>query len=95
MVFTEEEIEEIKANDLTVEKVESQIENFKKGFPFTKLHKSCFLGKEIKKINNSNFEEIISYHQKAQENGRITKFVPASGAATRMFKSLQFFFNNY
>ncbi|MEK7431766.1 MAG: DUF4301 family protein [Cyanobacteriota bacterium] len=95
MGFTEEEIKQIKANDLTVEKVEEQIENFKKGFPFTKLHKSCFLGKEIKKISDSDFEEIISYHQKAQKNGRITKFVPASGAATRMFKSLQFFFNNY
>ncbi|MFN8673029.1 MAG: DUF4301 family protein [Candidatus Sericytochromatia bacterium] len=95
MNFTNEELEQIKENDSTVETVINQIEAFKKGFPFTNLAKPCSLGKEIKKLEEKDFSEIISYHDKAQSEGRITKFVPASGAASRMFKSLLFFFNNY
>lgn len=93
--FTASEKSQIENHGLNDEIVAYQIEKFKKGFPFTKLAKSCSIEKEIKRIEEKDFESIINNHEKAQLEGRITKFVPASGAASRMFKSLLAFYNDY
>jgi hypothetical protein len=80
--------------DTPFEKMIEQIEVFEKGIPHLKLVRSCTNGDGITIIDEDSFEELITEYQHAVEAGRITKFVPASGAASRMFKKLQTVFVN-
>jgi len=95
--MTEQQIEQLrddyeKEKDriyTSFEKIIDQIETFKKGVPYLKLVRPCTKGDGITLIDEGLFEELISEYQLAVDAGRITKFVPASGAASRMFKKLQ------
>ncbi len=80
--------EQIKARGIDPETVKSQIEIFKRGFPFSKLVRPCGLGDGIKSVQKSDFERLITKYSRAASSGRAMKFVPASGAASRMFKLL-------
>jgi len=69
------------------EKILNQMETFEKGIPFLKLVRPCTIGDGLNVIDeDEDYEDLISIFQDAIENERIIKFVPASGAATRMFK---------
>ncbi len=63
-----------------------QIKIFEKGIPFLKLIKPCTIGDGVKVIPEADQEEYINIFSSALDEGRMIKFVPASGAATRMFK---------
>lgn len=66
-----------------------QLYTFKHGVPYIHLAEPCTIANHtIRQVNNQEAEEAISIAERAIAQGRITKFVPASGAATRMFKSL-------
>ncbi len=95
LIFNEEDIKQIKARGITLEKVLSQIETFKKGFPFTKLQRPCTLGDGITVIEKSQDERLGKIYSQAALSGRAMKFVPASGFASRMFELLLFFNNRY
>ncbi len=62
------------------------IENFKKGFPFLKLASSATYGRGITVMSEQQQAEAVEEYDKF--NGKRVKFVPASGAASRMFKDL-------
>ncbi len=62
------------------------IENFKKGFPFLKVVAPATPGKGIVVMNDARIEEAIKAYEGF--SGKVVKFVPASGAASRMFKDL-------
>ena len=65
----------------------SQIEIFKRGIPYTTLHRPCTVDDGITVLQQSTIEALEILAQ-AVSAGRVTKFVPASGAATRMFQAL-------
>ena len=71
---------------LSAEKIIEQIKIFEKGIPFLKLLKSCVIGDGVKLISKADQESYINEYHSALDEGRVVKFVPASGAATRMFK---------
>jgi hypothetical protein len=88
-MFTPEDIRLIKARGSNHEEVLQQIEYFRKGFPFLKITEAATGGKGIIRLSDDEiqrFEEL--YDRKTKEELSIIKFVPASGAASRMFKSL-------
>jgi len=87
----EKEIDEI---DTPFETIIDQIETFENGVPYLKLVRPCTKGDGITLIEEDLFEELISEYQLVVDTGRITKFVPASGAASRMFKKLLTVFVN-
>ncbi|MCZ6799659.1 MAG: DUF4301 family protein [Nitrospirae bacterium] len=70
------------------EQVEKQITLFKEGIPFSNLHSACTVNNGIREITSSEQSHMVSQFEKARETGRVMKLVPASGAASRMFKSL-------
>lgn len=94
-ILNENDLEQIQNKNIIKEKVISQIEIFKKGFPFTILDRPCLFGDGIIQIEKEIYEKLLGLFHEAESKGRITKFVPASGAATRMFKVLQSFNNKY
>ncbi len=87
-MFTPADLLQISARGLTPEKVISQINIFKKGIPFTNILRPCTINDGITALDNKEIERYIRVFDGAQKQGRCMKFVPASGAASRMFKYL-------
>ncbi len=69
-----------------------QLESYKKvlinGYPFISLAANCQPGKEIKIFDESEIARLRSVFRKEGLSKHLVKFVPASGAASRMFKDL-------
>lgn len=95
LIFDGEDIKQIKARGITPEKVISQIETFKKGLPFIRLRRPCTIGDGITVLQRSELERLDEIYSQAALSGRVMKFVPASGAASRMFRLLLSFYNRY
>lgn len=66
---------------------EKQLERFKKGFPWLDVVAPAVPGKGIEVMNEQEIAEAEDYLEKAEIKGKC-KFVPASGAASRMFKDI-------
>lgn len=88
MSFTEKDIKQIESKGLTLEKVQSQLELFKVGLPFINLKDAATIDSGILKLTDTEKSKYIDVFQKRRDTISIVKFVPASGAATRMFKFL-------
>jgi hypothetical protein len=86
--FRAEDLRQIEELGLTLEKVRSDIERFKKGFPVVKLQRPCTVGDGITVLRDSELARLSRVHTQAAAAGRMMKFVPASGAASRMFQLL-------
>ncbi len=95
VTFSKEDIEQIKARGITLEQVISQIEVFKRGFPFVRLNRPCTVGDGIFVVDGGDIERLVSLYMSEALKGRAMKFVPASGAASRMFELLVSFYNRY
>lgn len=80
---------------ISKDKVLDQIETFKEGIPFVKLEKAAVIGGGISKFSESEEKELIVKFEKSRKKLVLLKFVPASGAASRMFKSLFNFLDTY
>lgn len=95
MSFNKEDIEQIEQKGLTVDRVLAQIALFKKGVPFIKLESAATIGNGILSFKEEEVEKLINQFEAKRDNISIVKFVPASGAATRMFKLLFTFLKEY
>ena len=65
----------------------AQIERFRKGFPWLDIVAPATPGKGIEVLDEQAASEAAAYADKARVAGKC-KFVPASGAASRMFKDI-------
>jgi len=88
IAFTDKDIQELADRGITQEKILNQIEIFKEGIPPAKLIKPCTIGDGITVISSAEEKRLTELYQDAAASGRTMKFVPASGAATRMFHLL-------
>lgn len=95
MNFTQSDINQIEKKGLTVDRVLSQIELFKKGVPFVNLESAAIVGNGILSFNEAETIELINTFEAERDAISLVKFVPASGAATRMFKALFAFLKEY
>lgn len=69
-------------------RLQKQIERFKIGFSFINLDRPATVGDGILQFSENETEELIKAYNQRQKHCSVLKFVPASGAATRMFKEL-------
>ncbi|MCQ2140786.1 MAG: DUF4301 family protein [Bacteroidales bacterium] len=69
------------------EKIRMEVERFKKGFPWMEIVAPATPGKGIIVLNDEEVAAAAEYADKAEVKGKC-KFVPASGAASRMFKDI-------
>ena len=88
-MLTQEDRDFLAQKGISEEKLQQQLESFKTGFPFLRLSAAASPGKGITVPTE---EERAGYLQTwdnyLQGASRVVKFVPASGAASRMFKDL-------
>jgi hypothetical protein len=95
MKFTKKEIEKIKAHALTEEKVLSDLQQFEKGIPFTHLISAATHNNGILTFSKEQQDALVAFYEKYQDAISLVKFVPASGAASRMFEYLHRFVDSY
>ena len=95
MTFSEKDSIQIKKQGLTADLINGQIELIKSGMIYSNLVAAANIGNGILKIDKKQRLDYIKTFNKKQNQLSIVKFVPASGAATRMFKFLFQFFEDY
>ena len=86
-MFTEQDIRQIEARGADLLQIEQQIEHFKKGFPWMKIAGPATPERGIRVLTAEEADAAAAYYEKADVHGKC-KFVPASGAASRMFKDM-------
>lgn len=94
--LTGDDLVQIAALGISTDQVEQQIENFRKGFPKTKLLAAATVENGgIVRLDDSDISRYTQSYDRLSKDKKILKFVPASGAATRMFKDLYTFTASY
>lgn len=94
--FSDSDLKQMAALGLSEEVVNQQIENFRQGFPKTVLIEPATVENGgILRLDDKDINHLTAYYKQASKGKKILKFVPASGAATRMFKDLYAFASTY
>lgn len=85
----------IEKKGISEDAIEQQLSRFKEGFPFLRIESVAVIGNGIARFDDAEVARNIKTWKKFQAGGgRIEKFVPASGAASRMFKNIFAFVNS-
>ncbi|MCQ2315195.1 MAG: DUF4301 family protein [Bacteroidales bacterium] len=87
--------QQLESRGITVEQVENQLNQFKKGFAYSDLIAPATIGNGIVKFSEEEIKELVKQFDEDKQYYDILKFVPASGAASRMFKNLYSFVEEY
>ena len=91
--FSTPDTEQIKTHGLTPEIVAQQLADFVRGFPYANITRPATVGNGIIELSDIDITRYAEKYTAAQATKKIVKFVPASGAATRMFRDLFEFLN--
>lgn len=84
-------IEDIQKAGKSVVLVEKQLERFKEGFSYLPIDRPATIGDGIIELSDNSINEFIAFFESQAHDYGMVKFVPASGAASRMFKRLYSF----
>ncbi len=95
MSLSKTDIEQFKKHGLTPEKIDQQLKIFSEGIPFVKIVKAGSIGNGIESISEADQNRLVEFYELNNQKKEIVKFVPASGAATRMFQFLFMFLNEF
>ncbi|MFK8377692.1 DUF4301 family protein [Capnocytophaga canimorsus] len=88
MELTKNDLKQLSEKGITPEMLEQQVTLFKEGIPPIHLAAAATIGNGILSFSKEETAKYAAIYQKKKKGISILKFVPASGAATRMFKSL-------
>ena len=88
-MLTEADKAQLIAKGISEAQITQQLQDFQTGFPFLKLEGAAAIGKGIIAVDEKAEKQYIEAWERYKAQGhRVTKFVPASGAASRMFKDM-------
>ena len=86
---------EIYHRNVDLETVQNQFQFIKNGIPKINLEKPAILNDGILPISKDEAQYFANYFDERKQNLKLKKFVPASGAASRMFKFLLEFLDDF
>ncbi len=92
--LTQADHQELQQRSLSTSQVEEQLHLLRQGTPPLQLVRPCRVGDGIIQLTPQQSGDCHTQFQIAQAAGRVSKFIPASGAATRMFKDLLQYVDN-
>ncbi|MCH4551844.1 DUF4301 family protein [Aestuariibaculum lutulentum] len=95
VMFTDKDIRQIESHGLTQDKVIDQIECIKSGMEYSNLVEAATINKGILKFDKQGMQQYVDLYNSKLNVLKVVKFVPASGAATRMFKFIYQFLKDY
>ncbi len=79
----------LKKKGITLEKINEQLKSFASGFPFLEIRSAAEPGKGVVQVRENELPTLLNqWDEYLKSDATIIKFVPASGAASRMFKDL-------
>ena len=93
--LTNKDKQQLETLNISIDQVERQINQFKTGFPYSDLVAPATIGNGIIKFTDAEVQELIKQFEEDKEYYDILKFIPASGAASRMFKTIYSFVEEY
>lgn len=88
MQFTNQDIQQIKSKGIKIEEIDNQLKQFESGINAINLENAATLDKGIFKFSEQSIKQMAAQFDERKSEFDLMKFVPASGAASRMFKSL-------
>lgn len=95
ITLSPKDLEQLDSKGISKQKVIHQIETFKEGIPFVQLVKAAVVGNGILRFSEKEEEDLVQYFEDHRHDLDLLKFVPASGAASRMFKAMFNFLDTY
>jgi nicotinamide riboside kinase len=95
MGFSSLDFVQIHKQGVSLEDIQKQLNIFKNGISKVDLIEPATALKGISKLSENDFQQKASFFEENKSNLKLTKFVPASGAASRMFKFLTTFLNEF
>lgn len=95
MGLSEQDLGQIKQHGVSLENIQKQIAILKKGIAKMELLEAATVENGILKFSIVEFVEKATFFDENKSDLKLLKFVPASGAATRMFKFLTVFLNEF
>jgi len=87
-MFTANDLKQLSAKGIKPEVAERQLKYFRDGFPFLRLDRAATVGDGIWQLTDEEIDKLVQTCERKLGNRKVFKFVPASGAATRMFRDL-------
>ncbi len=88
-MLSKEDLKQIAGKGMTEAQVNAQLEQFKTGFPYLRLEAAASVGRGVMAPEEKERKEYVKAWEDYKRDGHaVVKFVPASGAASRMFKDL-------
>ena len=88
-MFTPADLQQLASKGISIAQAEEQLNYFKQGFPQLEIKQAANVGNGISRLSDEEQEKYIDLWEKyLDSDNTIVKFVPASGAASRMFKNL-------
>jgi hypothetical protein len=93
--FNDTDFEQIKSHGVFLEKIVEQLAIFDNGIAKIILDRPAKIDDGIVKLTKDEFQKYAAFFEIEKSNLKLKKFVPASGAASRMFKFLNEFLNNF
>jgi Domain of unknown function (DUF4301) len=87
-LFSARDLRQMAVMGIAPEEAARQVELFRNPPPYTRVLRPCRPGDGIRVLSLADHDEFLGHFDAAARRGRTAKFVPASGAATRMFKDL-------
>ncbi|WP_316928055.1 DUF4301 family protein [Gillisia marina] len=95
MKFSQKDITQIQEKGLSLKQVEDQIAIFKRGNKAVKILAAATVENGISQVDSKQAEKFICIFEDLKHNVKLVNFIPASGAATRMFKEIYVFIENF
>ena len=88
-MLSEKDLKQIAERGISEEQVVGQLNQIKEGFPFLKLEAAASVGQGVLALDGEEREHYIEdWNEYKAQGHKVVKFVPASGAASRMFKNM-------
>jgi hypothetical protein len=87
-MFTSTDLTQLEQRGITVDEALRQLQLLRHPPSATRLHRPCTIGNGVVRLEDGEHASLLEAAAAAADAGRVTKFVTASGAATRMFKDL-------
>jgi len=95
MEFSSVDFLQIHQHGIPFENIKRQLDIFNEGIKKIVLVNPATLNHGILKLSDADFEQKANFFEANKSSLKLKKFVPASGAATRMFKFLNTFLNEF
>lgn len=85
--LNDKDLAQLQEKGISKTQLQKQLKTFEEGIPSVSLEKAAVVGDGILRLDGEQEETLIKKFEDTAQDLELLKFVPASGAASRMFKA--------